>query len=137
MPGILADVKTSTRAITLDVKRLLVMGSDPSIGFYKADSTDPTGVVLLHQYTKGFSRVPEDEAEIGDGKTVIFDIADDKLPAGQLEDDIKDSDVIGVTQDGATQWFSITSSAKPPEGLARVYRLLCAERTFKKRYTRP
>lgn len=138
MAGPLTEVKTTVAGVRLDVKRELSMGAVVTMGLYEPDAAEVGGVGLIRVYTNGFCRIPEAEREIGDGRTVIFDIADSEdYPVGQLQADLKTPDLLLLlTEDGAQTWYSPTDTPKPAGNEAQVYRITCVERTMKQRYMR-
>jgi hypothetical protein len=99
MPGPLVIVKNQVMANRLNVRRQLYMGLNPLLRFCKSDQTQTNGIAIIRQYDNAFNRVIEAEREVGDGVSVIVDIAD-IFPAGQLGQDIEDAEFITLVEDG-------------------------------------
>jgi hypothetical protein len=139
MPGPLTEVKTEIAGIRLDTKRELTMAEDATtFGLYKPDGSEDEGVALIRAYDKGFCRIPEREKEIGDGRTVVFHIADSvDYPVGQLEDDLRAAKLVKLTEDGQVKWYSVTGAPEPASNEAQLYEITCNIRTMRQSYTRP
>lgn len=134
-------IDTQTAAISLDVNRRLNMGIDCRLRFVVPDQNVVGGVRILHEYKQGFDRMSEVEREVGDGKTVIVDIADlavvGTYPVGQLRQDITMGKSIQFYIDGVvTQLYEMNDVPDPAFNEPQVYRIVCGTETLKRTYVK-
>jgi hypothetical protein len=140
MPGPLAKVDTVVEATAgLDVDRLLTMGPGASLELWVPDASaldEPIGMRLVRSYTRAFNRIVEDEEPRGDGRTVVFRLADDGFPEGQILSDLgqKGLHLRWVTLDGPFEFCKVNDVTRPADSEAQVYTIVAQTRTFKTTY---
>lgn len=140
MPGPMVAVETQTAAVGLDVNRTLTLGVGARLEFYVPDQQAEGGMRLVRAYTSAFDRVPEAERERGDGRSVVFDIAD-VFPAGQVAADLGQKDLylrwVEFDAEGAelpSEFCKVNEVPRPAAGTAQVWRVTAMTRTFKQTY---
>ena len=84
MPGPLVEVNTVVSGITLDVNRQLYLGPDSTIQLIRPKKSEADGWEVLLEITENFDRIVGDEQIRGDGKDVIYQVADVEGDVGPL-----------------------------------------------------
>ncbi len=74
--GPLPNIDTITSAISVDVNRLLTLGDDSALKFYKIDNTVEGGWVLLQTVTRNFDKFSDDPNLGSDGRPTSFRVVD-------------------------------------------------------------
>lgn len=136
MAGPLVEVDTTIRAIDLDVQRGLYMGENVTLRLCIPDENSIGGLGIIREYTEAFNRVTPAEKEIGDGVTVVVDLAD-IFPQGQIAADIEAAKFLQFVIEGEEGLlYEINKTPAPAQNETQVWRITCATATFKKTYFR-
>lgn len=142
MPGILPTVDTLVAAVAdYDVDRPLTMGIGAALEFWTPDATamvqEPLGLRLVRRYEQSFNRDTDAERERGDGKSLVFRIADYGFPEGQLREDLAQKSLYLVffnTPNEGYGFYEVNKVERPAESEAQIYTVIAQTRTFKQKY---
>lgn len=135
MAGPMPVIDTLLAGVGLDVSRQLNLGDDVILRLIKPDQTQIGGIGIIRDYSNSFDRIPEAEAETGDGSSIVFDLADNQFPEGQVEGDLEDAEFVQLVVDGVGgPLYPINDAPKPAINKAQVWRITCQDVTFKQTF---
>lgn len=126
--GPMVKVKTQTAAIPLDVDRLLNMGSEKVLRFIIPDPTQFSKWRTLLTLDTGWNRITPAERTAGDGREVIFRIAD---LTGAVSNIIRTKDLYVELDD---EIYSIDDVPQVAPNVAQVYDITSKTRTLRNKY---
>lgn len=126
MPGPLVEVSTITGSITLDVSRLLYMGENRTLQFIVPDRNSADQWAVLLTLTEGFNRIVGSEDVVGDGRDVIFKVADLQ---GTLVPILRTASLHIRLDSG--EIYVVSKVPKLAENEAQIFTLQCKEHTLR------
>jgi hypothetical protein len=127
MAGPLVNVKTITAGVRLDVSRLLNTGQQPLV-FVVPDATLDPPWREVKRLVKNFDRDSQAEVARGDGRTVVFQVAD---LDGDMNEVIREAD-LHVLWEGT--YYKVGDVPSPASNEGQVFVITATTRTARKTY---